>query len=138
MNLIALLHKHLGWTVFVILFLAIVWAIYKWRGKKNYGRTDMIFYLIASSLVEFQVLLGIILYVAKQKWKGFSEMDVAAIRFFAIEHLLGMLVVVALVSIGRGRSKRSDDPVKKHRYVAIWYGIAFIVILLSFPFPFRF
>lgn len=138
MNLIAVLHKHLGWTVFVVLFLAVIWAFYKWKGKKGYGRFDMIFYLIATSLIEFQVLMGIILYIAKQKWKGFSEMDVAAIRFFAVEHLLGMLIVVALISIGRGRSKRSEDPVKKHRNVAVWFGLAFILILLSFPFPFRF
>ena len=138
MNLIAVLHKHLGWTVFVFLTIAVIWAIYKWKGNKSYGRFDMILYLITSSLVEFQVLMGIILYVAKQKWKGFSEMDVDVSRFFAIEHLLGMLIVVALVSIGRGRSKRSQEPVKKHRYIAIWFGIALALVLLSFPWPFRF
>lgn len=137
MNLISVLHKNLGWTVFIVLSLAVIWAIFKWKGKKTYGRFDMILYLIASSLVEFQVLMGIILYVAKQKWKGFSQMDVDIIRFFAVEHLLGMLIVVALVNIGRGRSKRNEDPIKKHRFIAIWYGTALILVLLSFPWSFR-
>lgn len=138
MNLIAVLHKHLGWTVFVFLTIAVIWAIYKWKGNKSYGRFDMILYLITSSLIEFQVLLGIILYIAKQKWKGFAHMDVDVVRFFAIEHMLGMLIVVALISIGRGRSKRSQEPVKKHRYIAVWFGIALVLVLVSFPWPFRF
>lgn len=138
LDLLSTIHNHLGMTILVLLGLAIIIAVYKWTSSKSYKKIDKIIYLIAGSLLELQVLLGILLYIFRRKWEGFAEMDVDISRFFAVEHPLGMLIAVALVSIGRARSKRVEGDKKKHRTIAIFYGIGFLLLLLSIPWDFRF
>ncbi len=57
------------------------------------------------------------------------------IRFWAVEHVFGMLVGVALAHIGRSRVHKTSDDVRRHRLVAIFFTLALVAILASIPWP---
>jgi predicted membrane channel-forming protein YqfA (hemolysin III family) len=58
-------------------------------------------------------------------------------RFFAIEHLVGMLIAIILLHIGKAQGKKAINDKSKHRRTLIFYLLALLIILLSIPWPFR-
>jgi hypothetical protein len=59
----------------------------------------------------------------------------SVLRFFVVEHLVGMVLAVALAHIGRARVRKAGDAVVRHRTVLIFVGLAMVVLLLSIPWP---
>jgi hypothetical protein len=90
--------------------------------------------------VDFQMLLGLILYFflspfTAQALHDFAgAMKDAALRFWAVEHLFGMVIAVALVHIGRVRARKTDS-LRRHRVAAIFFGLALLLIFASIPWP---
>jgi hypothetical protein len=64
---------------------------------------------------------------------GFSAvMKDSAMRFWAVEHITGMLIAIILITVARGKAKRNGYG------AAAWlYLIALILILAVVPWPFR-
>ena len=58
-------------------------------------------------------------------------------RFFAVEHILMMVIAIALITIGYSSAKRTLAPRKKHKKIFIFFLIALIIILAAIPWPFR-
>jgi hypothetical protein len=89
--------------------------------------------------MDIQFLIGIILYafVSPLTKAAFSDFGAAmknpALRFYAVEHILLMVIALVLVHIGRSKSKKAIAPWKKHRAAAIYYGIALVLILAGIP-----
>ncbi|MNL82194.1 hypothetical protein D3C87_2095190 [compost metagenome] len=42
-----------------------------------------------------------------------------------------MIFAAILVTVGNARSKKGDDPAAKHKAVALYFGLALIVIVVS-------
>ena len=64
---------------------------------------------------------------------GFSQvMKSGAARFFAIEHPIGMLFGIILITVARGKVKEG-----RLSSAAVIYLIALVIILLVIPWPFR-
>ena len=61
----------------------------------------------------------------------------AVLRFFAIEHMAGMLIAIILIHIGYSFSKKNIPDTAKHRRVILFYSLALLIILISIPWPFR-
>ena len=57
------------------------------------------------------------------------------LRFWAIEHLLGMVVAVALGHVGRVRIRKTADGARRHKLAAIFFGLALLAMLVSIPWP---
>ena len=60
-------------------------------------------------------------------------MENAQLRFYAVEHILIMIIAIAVIHIGRSKSKKAPTQLKQHRSAAIFYTIGFILILSSIP-----
>ncbi len=131
-----------------IVLLVALWAIIKMASGKSSGRAftasdkrPALFFLITMDL---QLLVGLYLYIAGP-WglkniqnQGFGNvMKDAVSRFFAVEHLLGMLISVILVHIGYSATKKDIADRKKFSKAFWCFLIALIVILISIPWPFR-
>lgn len=58
-------------------------------------------------------------------------------RFYLVEHFLGMALASVFVTVGYVRAKRQEDKATKHRMIFVYYLVAFILILISIPWPFR-
>ena len=136
-----LLHTHnmFRWLVLIVIVLAVVFALVGWINKRDWNKKDNITGLILTIFMDIQFLVGIILYavvspITKAAFSDFgAAMKNADLRFYAVEHILMMVIALVLVHIGRSKSKKTVAPWKKHRVAAIFYGIAFVLILAAIP-----
>lgn len=91
--------------------------------------------------VDLQVLLGLLLYFGlspftKQAMENFgAAMSDGGLRFWAVEHLTGMLTAIILVRIGRimGANTKPLQKARTRRF--IFFSLAVVVMLASIPWP---
>jgi hypothetical protein len=139
--LTGLLHTHnmFRWLVLIALILAIGFAFAGWFGKQEWKKRDNSSGLFLTIFMDLQFLIGIILYafVSPFTQAAFADfgaaMKNAELRFYAVEHILMMVIALVLIHIGRAKSKKETVPWKKHRTAAIFYTIGLLVILAAIP-----
>jgi len=93
------------------------------------------------STLDLQFLLGLALYVwlspttsvAMQDFGG--AMGNPVLRFWAVEHVTGMMVGLVLAHIGRVRIRKVSDSARRHKLAAVFSGLALLAILLTIPWP---
>jgi hypothetical protein len=135
-----LLHSLLRWVVLVFGILAVVRAI-GGRGGRPWTRQDDTISKWFLMAFDIQFLIGILLYVwlspiTQVVFADFGgAMRNAGLRFWAVEHVAGMVIAAALVHIGRTKIRKATTDSRKHRLAAIFYGIALIIVLASIPWP---
>jgi hypothetical protein len=127
------------WLVLIVIVLAVVFAFMGWFRKREWTKKDNITGLVLTIFMDIQFLVGIILYafvspLTKAAFSDFgAAMKNADLRFYAVEHILLMIIALVLVHIGRSKSKKAVAPWKKHRAAAIYYLIALVLILAAIP-----
>ena len=91
-------------------------------------------------LLDTQMLLGLLLYFVLSPITAAALDDFGAamkapqLRFFAVEHVFGMLIAIALAHVGRGKVKKA--PIERRGRIAmIFYGLSLIALLASIPWP---
>ena len=137
---ILILHNLVRWLILIAALVAIVKAVAGWSGKREWTKADNLAGLLYISMLDLNVLLGLILYVflspltTQAIFNDFgAAMSDRILRFFAVEHLAGMIIALVLAHIGRSASKRAVAAVRQHRTAAIWYTISLLIILVSIP-----
>jgi heme A synthase len=136
MDILVKAHSGLRWVVLILLIIAVANAFMK-KGKNSFTSGDKKIYLFTLIFVHLQLLLGIILYFTSSK-VTFEYMFANAMnRFYGMEHTLGMLIAIALITIGYSKSKKISEANAKHKKISVFYLFALIIILLSIPWPFR-
>ena len=138
------LHSILRW---VILLLAVI-AIYKsytgMKAGKPFTAGDKktgLFLMIAAHTT---LLIGLYQWIVGP-WglKNIENMGMGAVmkdpvaRFYAVEHLTGMIIAIVLITIGRGVSKKNIPDGVKHKKTFWFFLIALLIVLVSIPWPFR-
>ena len=133
-----LVHAHSGlrWIALVLLLAAVVTAISKWQSRSSYTEGNRKLYLFTLISVHTQLLIGLVLLFISPK-VNFSLLSEKLYRFYSVEHTVGMLLAIALITVGYSRSKRAADATTKQRLVGIFYGLGLVLILASIPWPFR-
>ena len=92
-------------------------------------------------LFDVQLLVGLIIYAALSPTTQAALADFGAamkdsqLRFFAVEHLVGMVAAAALIHIGRKKSG-SVTAGSRHKVALIFFALAIVIMLLSIPWPF--
>lgn len=124
------LHNFLRWIILIFLVIALLQAFTKSEGLKK----TSLWLLIASHLT---LVIGLYQYFTRGfGYKLIAEygfgnvMKDGAMRFWAVEHITGMLVAIILITMARGKAKRGGYP-------TLLYVIALILILAVAPWPFR-
>ena len=135
-----LVHAHSGlrWIVLVLLVLAIFNAFSKKSKGVEWTDKDKKITLFAMIFTHVQLLIGLALYFMSplvQFSEGFMKNPVY--RFYSVEHILTMLIAIALITVGYSKSKRASESVNKFKSVATFYLIGLILILAGIPWPFR-
>lgn len=109
--------------------------------KQDYTSNHRLSATLLVASVHLQVLIGLILYFTRGwagNWAKMPEiMSNAVLRFFTMEHLVGMLLAAVLIQIGSSKSKRQTETAKKHKTAFVFFTLGFIIIFLSIPWPFR-
>lgn len=140
-GVLLVLHGLLRWVVLGLGLLALARTLAGAQGGKRWqpGDTKLVrFFTIA---FDTEVLLGLVL------WLGVSPLGVrmfgqpgvmkqASLRFFMVEHVVGMLVAVALLHVLTARARRLGDDPARYKKTAIGIAAGFAVLALSIPWPF--
>jgi uncharacterized membrane protein len=128
------LHSGIRYIVIVLFVLALIMAITSLFGKKPYSETNRKINLFALISAHVQLLTGLILYFVSPM-VGISDMGAAmkdtVLRYWTVEHAVMMIFAVILITVGHSRSKKAIDAFNKHRAIALFYGLALLVILLA-------
>jgi hypothetical protein len=122
---------HSGWRYIVILLLviAVFQALAGWLGNKNYtegNRKLNVFTLISAHI---QLVFGVVLYFLSPLTKG--PMGDAMYRYWKIEHVSMMVIAIILITVGNAKSKKGAVAVTKHKNIAIFFGIALILVVAA-------
>lgn len=124
------LHNFLRWVIFFFLIISLLQAM----GKKPGLQKTSLWLLIASHIT---LLIGLYQYFTSAvgfkliQANGFGVvMKDSIMRFWAVEHITGMLIAIILITVARGKAKRGGYPVAL-------YLLALIIILAVVPWPFR-
>jgi hypothetical protein len=138
-SVLLVLHNIVRWLVVIFLIVALARSYLGWLGRRDWSGTDRRTVLFAGMAIDIQFLLGLILYIfaspiTRQAFQDFgAAMSNPLLRFFAVEHLVSMILAIILVHIGTGIGRRANTDVAKHRGVAILYSLALVIILLAIP-----
>jgi hypothetical protein len=132
------LHSTLRWIILILLLVNII---------RNYSKINEpftaqdkklgLFLMIAAHLT---LTLGLIQWA--WHWlpnipSGVDIMTNEYWRFYLIEHPVGMIIGIILITIGKGVAKKDISDHQKHKRAATLFLIALIIILATIPWPFR-
>jgi len=122
---------HSGWRyiVLILLVVAVINALSGWLGKKTYteGNRKLNVFTLISAHIQF--LIGLVLFFLSPLTK--LPMSETIGRYFKVEHTSMMLIAIILITVGNAKSKKVADAVAKHRTIAIFFGLALIIIIVS-------
>ena len=94
--------------------------------------------LFALITVHLQLLIGLFQYFLSDKVQFIDGwMKNPLLRFYGMEHLVGMLLAITLITIGYSKAKRRENYIDKFKAIRIFYTLGLIIILLFIPWPFR-
>jgi hypothetical protein len=136
------LHSLLRWIILVLLVVNIVRHFS--ASNKPFTTTDNKLGLFLMIVAHSTLLLG--LYQWFTGPSGFQNirnlgmgavMKDSASRFWAVEHITGMIIAIILITLGKTVAKKDFGDALKHKRSAILFTIALVIILLSIPWPFR-
>ena len=127
-------HSGLRWIALSL----IVLAIYNAFTAKEFGKREKMINLFSMVSLHTQLLIGLILYFISPRVSfAAGWMKDAALRFYGMEHLAGMIIAIALITIGYVKSKKGTSPQEIYKPIKLFYIIGLILILVSILWPFR-
>jgi len=139
-NFLLHLHSINRWLVLIAGVLVLIQSFIGWQNKSAFTKGNNIIHAAFVGFVHLQLLTGLLLYfvfspITQQIFADFgAAMKNASLRFWAVEHTLGMLIGTIVAQVGRTLSKKANSAELKHKKAFIYTLIALIIIFLSIPF----
>lgn len=134
------LHNLLRYAIVILLILTVVKSFIGWLGKKEYtaGDNKMSLFLFISAHLQLLVGLGVY-FVSPIVEMALSDMGKAmkeaALRFWAVEHMLSMILGIVIITMGRIMAKKVKSDGAKFRRQAIFFTLAMVLIFSAIPWP---
>lgn len=136
-----MIHNVFRWLVLGSLGAALVSGWLGWRWPRSYRPADGLLRTAATSIAHTQLLLGAYLYaispIVRYFWQAkpsFSESP--EFPFFGLIHISFMFVAIVVMTVGSSKAKRQTADRQRFKTTAIYFSVAFILILLAIPWPF--
>jgi hypothetical protein len=132
------LHSWVRWLVVIAGVAAFARAVS--GGRRPWTRADDRLGFWFVMLLDLQFLIGLALYawlspITHEAFRDIgAAMKSAGLRFWAVEHIFGMLIALALAHVCRARIRKAD-PYRRHRVAAIFFGLALVAMFASIPWP---
>ena len=134
------LHSAMRWVVLALIVVTILKA---WSAKRNgssFSAGQAKLGLFSMISLHVQLLLGLALYFMKG-WASLlgspGVMSSTVMRFFTVEHLVGMLTSILFGTLGHSLVKRADTDELKNNRQFRYFLIALVIIIASIPWPVR-
>jgi hypothetical protein len=138
-NTLIAIHNILRWMVLLSALYAITKSVRGLMFNRPFTSQENRSHAIFVASCHLQLLLGIILYfigprVQAALQNGMGEaMKNSESRFWAVEHIIGMITGILIIQIGRIVSKKAANDASKHRKAIIYFSIGLLIILLTIP-----
>ncbi len=133
-SILAHTHSGIRW-ILILMFIFVLIKNHNNPAEDPRKKIDWPLYTLI--LFSLQIIMGLILYFMSHNVSfepGF--MKDARLRFFTIEHLTGMIIAFVVMLTGYIKSRRTIMS-RWNKIIKTYYLIAFLIILLSIPWPFR-
>jgi len=140
-GLALLLHSLLRWAVLLTGVVAAARAITGWRSGRPWTLADDRAAVWFTMALDTQVLLGLLLYFALSPITRAALQDFggamadASLRYWAAEHVFGMVTGLVLAHVGRARIRRVGNDARRHKVAAVFFTLALLAIIASVPWP---
>jgi hypothetical protein len=144
MSTILLLHSLLRWVILILLLAAIVQSYSGMSSGRSFSNGDRKLGLFLMIAAHTTLLLGLVLWLfgplglslALDNGMG-AVMKNAVMRYWVVEHFVGLLIAIALITVGRGVAKKNIPDAAKFKRAFWLFLLALIIILATVPWPFR-
>ena len=132
---------HSTWAIItlVILVVAVVNAIMGLTSKKEFTDKSLRISLFALIVTHIQLIIGLVVFFTSASFNFLLENGMGAVmkdataRLFVVEHPLMMILAVVFLTIGFSKHKNKTTDFTKFKTIAIYYGIALLLVLSRIP-----
>ena len=137
-DIILKLHSYWAYLVLLILIIAVVNALIKVFGNKEYEAKDFRIALFALIVSHIQLLIGFVLYFVSPRFELWGElgggvMKNAVTRLYLVEHPLVNIIAIVLITIGYSKHKKKLTSKAKLKPIAVFYTLALVLFLSRIP-----
>jgi hypothetical protein len=137
-NVILTLHSYWAYLVLLILSIAVINALIKVFGDKEYTAKDFRISLFTLIVSHIQLLIGLLLYFISPRFELWSELGGKVMkdpmaRLYLVEHPLINIIAITLITIGYSKHKKKLTSPSKLKIIAIFYTIALVLFLSRIP-----
>lgn len=139
MEILNTAHSYLAYVVLALLFFAVSNAVLGLVGKKIFTlEKDFRLSLFTLILAHLQLVLGLLVFFTSTSGlKAIQELGMggmnSAARLLAVEHPFVNILAIVLITIGWSRHKKFMEGAKKFKSIALFYGLALLLILSRIP-----
>ena len=119
------LHSLLRWVILLLSLIAIFRSYAGMSGGKPFTAGDKKIGLFLMISAHIELLIGLYQWITgPMGLQNIRNMGMDAVmkdpasRFYAVEHITGMLIAVVLITIGHSRSKKAATSEGKHKAIA--------------------
>ncbi|MBP0902712.1 hypothetical protein ACFSKN_06810 [Mariniflexile gromovii] len=137
-NVVLKLHSYWAYLVLLVLIIAVINALIKVFGDKEYEAKDFRISLFTLIVSHIQLLIGLVLYFVSPRFELWSELGGGVMkdslsRLYLVEHPLVNIIAVALITIGYSKHKKKLTSKAKLKPLAVFYSIALVLLLSRIP-----
>lgn len=138
------LHSLLRWVILALMLILLYKSFMGRRGGKPFTEGDRKMALFLLIFSHIQLIIGTYQWymggLGIHVFDGLSFGEVMknrTFRFFSVEHTTGMLIAITLITTSYMKSKRATTD--QGKWAALYWPLffAFIVLLVTIPWPFR-
>ena len=133
------LHNFTRWGVLLAALVLLGLLIAGLVGHRPWTRRETLAASIYTGVMNLQLLLGLALYIGVSPYmQGIlnnfgAALKSAETRFFAVEHVVGMVLAVAFAHLGQALSRRQPDEQRRFRGALLWYGLSVVCVVALIP-----
>lgn len=134
-----MIHSYWAYIVLITLIFALVNAIMGLTSKKEFSDKSLRISLFALISAHIQLLIGFIAFYTSEYYEvmrsvGMGEvMKNSDLRKILIEHPFVGVLAIVFITIGFSKHKKKTTDNAKFKTIAIFYGIALLLILSRIP-----
>ncbi|MEZ4840151.1 MAG: hypothetical protein R2821_01170 [Flavobacteriaceae bacterium] len=137
--MIKMVHSYWAYLVLALLIVSFVTALIGTMQNKRFTDKNLRIFLFTLITSHIQLIIGFIAYYLSAFYEtmravGMGEiMKMKEARLLMVEHPLMMIIAIVLITIGWSKHKKQTTDKGKFKTIAIFYGIALLLVLSRIP-----
>jgi len=133
------IHSYWAYLTLGLLLVAFLNAILGLMSKNNFFSKDLRISLFTLIVAHIQLLIGFAWYFMSPAYQSLKDLGMGAamkdshLRLLTVEHPLMMILAIIFITIGYSKHKKKEEASAEFKTIAIYYGIALILVLSRLP-----